>query len=158
MRLAVAMVVVLVGCGVTPSTDASADAPPAPSTITLSSDTIPTAGPGVRLSDGAALGEGEGDLWLTETMVVMIHARTAATICPLGTFASLADVPTSSSACTSAPGPQVTLGGSTQGTDQWVGQSFLVALDGVTTHRMRVQSDSLATTHVRITLDVARIP
>lgn len=160
---ALVLAVLLVSCSTsTTSTDAATpDAPGAVRRVTITNDVFNDPGPGVRLSDGAILPAGSGDLWLAQRSTVSIFAAAPMGVCDLGTFASLDLVPTDASACPGAPGDSVILSGNADGTDQWVGRAWLVfptTTASRPSYRARVVSDSDVNPSITMTFEYEALP
>jgi len=156
-RLVIAML--LAGCGTTSSAgDASVV-----HTATLTSDVFALPGPGLVLADGTTLPEGMGDVWLAQRSVASVYVGAPLGICDVGTFSSLATVPTTLAACTnSAPSDSIVLSSNLNGTNQWVGRSWLVFDDvnrDVPTpiYRARAVSDSDLNPHITLTIEYERL-
>lgn len=72
-----------------------------PRRVTLETPGLVEPSPAIRLADG--LLDDDGDLRLYQTMVLTLRSPTAETVCTKGTFASLADIPTSVDDCPGDP-------------------------------------------------------
>jgi hypothetical protein len=83
---------------------------PAASPATTS-DVFDDPGPGARLSDGAVLPAGMGELYLAQRSTVSVFAWAPIGICDLGVVPSLAETPTDPGACLGAPMDSIVLGG-----------------------------------------------
>ena len=148
-----------------PTTDTgTTDAGP-PRRVTL---TVAFTGPGGTASERLDLETGTllpadatgGDLQLMETRVISLRAPTPESVCMLGTFGSLGEIPTATDQCLTGVWVDAwTLGGSTLGTDQFVGSSMLLRNAGHTAmYRLRVASDQTDSAGTRMTVEYDRVP
>ena len=126
--------------------------------ITITSDVFDDPGPGARLSDGAVLAAGMGDLYLAQRSTVSVFAWAPIGICDLGVVPSFAETPTDPGACLGAPMDSLVLGGNADGQDAWVGRAGLVfpdpSFDHAPTYRARIVSDSVSNPHVTMTFEL----
>jgi hypothetical protein len=155
----VALALILFGCATTPSSgDAGSDASVV-RTATLTSDVFALPGPGLRLSDGTILPAGMGDVWLAQRSTATISVGAPLGLCDVGTFASLAQVPTTLDACLGpAPSDTSFLSSNQNGTNQWSGRAWLIVDDvnsAVPTpiYRARAITDSDDNPHIVMTLE-----
>lgn len=158
-RLPLALAAILTACGTpaaAPDASVAPDAGPIVRQVTITNAVFNDPGPGVRLSDGAVLPAGMGDLWIQQRSVISLYVAAPLGICDLGTAASLETTPTSLDACLGAPSDAMVLAASTNGTNQWVGRAWLVfatTTDTVPIYRARVVSDSNANPSIVLTFE-----
>lgn len=139
-----------------------------PRRVTLETPGLVEPSPAIRLADGSLDAEA-GDLRLHQTMILSLRSPTAETVCNKGTFASLADIPTSEDGCPGDPLSPVwhdfaDLGGATIHTPEEsssIGLGLLIRDAGLTTlYRVRILGDSYsAETGVStVTFDYEPVP